>query len=348
MAIEHSLATRGNIFDVQKMKAPDGSPVDFVLNTLVETDDFTKDLPVFPANGGLTHYGLRTVNLPTGYFVDIGGSWKTSKSQLEPFIEGLATVRSTYQAPKDTYNTMEKSAGKARLAAERTGHITMMNQTWGDVMLQGVSVPNQSAIIGLMKRPPYMTYDSAFCFSAGGTSDLRSCWLMKPGIATVHGLYNPNHPTLGIEEDDKGEQLIDALGSGTDEHRWDIMIEYMIQKGLCIVDQRAVKRICNVPCGVSANPGVDLINAIIDASIINVPKMTMNPYANLPQPWFLYCDERLFSKLIRASNDKLFVYMSAENIYRTRMPMIGPDIIVRRWDALNKVLGAGETEIVAA
>ena len=40
------------------------------------------------------------------------------------------------------------------------------------------------------------------------------------------------------------------------------MYEYLITKGLAIRDQRAVKRVCNVDCGVSALPGNDLIEQI--------------------------------------------------------------------------------------
>ena len=351
----NTVSTHGNIYDVLKMKAPNGSAIDSVVNTLVEIDHFSADMPALPANGGLTHHGLRTIALPTGYLVDVGGSWKASKAQREPFVEGLCTVRSTYQAPKDTFTTEKPEIGQALLKAEKNGHVIMLNQTVGNLIMSGVTVPNQSALVGLMKRAPYTTYDNQFCFSAGGSgNDLRSCWLVKPGVETVHALYNGNHPTLGIEQEDKGEVLVTGLGTGTDEHRWDIMIEFMITKGICVRDMTALKRIANVDCGVTARPGADLINAIIEASIINSPKSaTLNvttggAVSEVQAPWFLYCDERLYAKLVIAANDKLFVYQSDANIFRTKLPMIGPDIIVRRMDALNHAIGSGESTVAAA
>ncbi|MFA7101068.1 MAG: major capsid protein [Bacilli bacterium] len=351
----NSLLTIGNVFDLLKMRHPDGTPVDQVVRALAERDDFARLVPAFPANEGLTHHALRQVSLPTGYLVTLGGSWKASKSQYEPIDEALCTIRSTYQSPKDHFKAYEPAIGQRLLKAEKTGHIMMLNQQVTNLMLNGTTAPNQAALTGLMKRSPYTTYDNKFTFSVGGSgTDLRSCWLMKPGIDTLHFLYNKNHPTFGIEQEDKGEVLIQGLGTSSDEHRWDIMIEFAIEKGICVLDQRALKRICNVPCGVSDNPGVDLINTIIDASIINAPtggSMEVNAngdVSELNSNWLLMCDERLYSKLVHANNDKYMVYQSDKNIYRTKMSMIGDNIIICRMDALNHEIGSGESAVSAA
>lgn len=351
----NSLVLAGNILDVLKFKAPDGSPIDRVVNTMTEIDHFTKDMPALPANAGLTHHGLRLIQLPTGYLVDVGGSWKESKAEFEPFIEGLCTIRSTYKAPTDTYEQESEAVGRAQLQANLDGHVMAMNQGVTNIMLEGSSTPNQSAILGLMERPPYLTYDNSFCFNLGGSgSDLRSAWLMKPGIDTVHTLYNPNHPTLGIEQKDMGVHPVTGLGTGSDEHRWDMWIEFRTIKGITIRDMTAVKRLCNIPCGLTDYPGDDVINMAIEASIINATKLPgMGQALGTAEPdilntWMLYCPERLYAKMVRASNDKLMVYKSAENIYRTELPMIGPNIIIRRMDALNHAIGSGETAVVAA
>lgn len=353
-----TLATFGNIFDVLKFKSPNGTPIDSVVNTLAERDDFTRLMPAYPANNGLTHHGLRTVSLPTGYKVAIGGSWKGSKSQREAFVETLCTIRSTYQAPKDTFTTERPEVGMRLLSAEKTDHVMALNQSIMNLMISGETDPTLDGIVGLMKRTAYATYDNKFCFSAGGSgSDLRSCWLIKPGINTVHTLYNPNHPTLGVEMDDKGEVKVTNDDDSTipaGEHRWDVMIEFMLQKGLCIRDQRAVKRIANVACGVSDYPGADLINTVIEASIINAPTngtLEMSANGNVTEvasPWLLFCDERLYAKLVVAANDKLMVYTSDANIYKTKLPMIGSNIIVCRMDALNHDIGSGESSVSAA
>jgi hypothetical protein len=353
-----SLATTGNIFDVLKMKNPNGTTIDSILNALAERDDFMSFVPAFPANNGLSHHALRQISLPTGYLVDIGGSWPVSKSDYEPIVEQMATIRSTYQAPRDTFTTETPEAGRMLIKANKSAHVMMLNQQLTNMIFNGTKgavTPNQSSIIGFAQRAPYATYDNKFTFNVGGAgNDLRSCWLMKPGIDTLHYIYNSNHPTLGIEQEDLGKQVIQGLGSANDEHRIDIMIEFMLQKGIFVRDQRALKRICNVPVGVDDLPGADLINQIIEASIINAPTggtMQVEESGNVtdtPAPWLLMCDERLYAKLVIAANNKLLVYKSDDNIYRTKLPMIGDNIIILRMDALNQDLGDGETVVAAA
>jgi hypothetical protein len=346
----------GNMFDVMKFKLPNGQAVQRVAATLAERDDFTRLVPAYPANNGLTNHGLRQVSLPTGYLVDVGGSWKSSKGEFEPIVDTMCTIRSTLQTPKSVYQNCPPEVGMQRLRADKASHIMALNQGMTNMMLDGPTTPDLSALIGLKQRAPYTTYDNKFCFSAGGTgSDLRSCWLMKPGIDTIHALYNPYHPTLGVEEEDKGEQLITGLGTSSDEHRWDLFIEFMLQKGFHIEDQRAVKRICNVACGVTDNPGTDLINTIFDAANINAPTggtlmsydSQMNVVNELPSPWLLFCDERLYTKLVRAMNDSVKIVRTDANVYKRSLPMLD-DIIICRWDALNKTIGSGETAVAAA
>jgi len=350
----NTVGVSGNILDVLKFKMPDGSAVDQPINAMVELNDFQMDMPALPANGGMTHQGLRTIQLPTGYLTDVGGSWKSSKAEFEMFIDGLMTLRSTYRAPIDTYEVESAEIGQAQLEANLDGHIHALTQGLMNMMLEGSSVPNQSGLSALMQRDPYTTHDSSFTFSVGGSgSNLRSAWLMKPGIDTVHTVYNPNHPTLGIEQKDMGVHPVTGLGTSSDEHRWDMWIEHKIVSGIVIKDQTAVKRICNIPVGLADYPGEDVINLAIEASIINATKQPgksqgLGTASQILNTWMLYCDERLYAKIVRASNDKLMVYMSDQNIYRTSLPMIGTNIIIRRMDALNHALGSGETEIAAA
>ena len=346
----------GNIYDLQKFKLPDGSPLMNVVNALAERDDFSKFIPAFPANQGLTHHGLRTITLPTGYVVDVGGSWPASKSAHEPNVEQITTIRSAYKAASDTFTQEDEAVGRQLLKTAKIDHVMAINQGVVNMMMVGPSTPAQSGLVGLQQRTPWSTYDNKFTWNVGGSgNDLRSCWMMKPGLDTVHFLYNKNHPTLGVEMIEKGEFPEEGLGTNDDEHRWNIWIEFMIQKGIYIRDQRAVKRICNVPCGIDDLPGADLIAAIIEASIVNAPTggtITLTEAngtkTDLASPWLLFCDERLYAKLVISANDKLKVFRSDKNIYQTDLPMIGTNIIILRMDALNKVLGSGESEVSAS
>jgi len=335
-----TLANRANLFDVQKLKAPGGGIVE-VTNTLTEVCDLLADLDALPSNGGLFHQGTRVSALPSGSLVNVGGTWGSSKSERTPFVEALATIKDRWQSPKDVLTTEGKDVSQALVADEDRNHLEGNTQSWANLLIEGQASPTQNSIVGLMDRAPWNAIDSEFCFDVGGTGDdLRSAWLMQPSVTTVHLIYNPNHPTLGVEMEDKGEVFVqDPTAASLDaaEGRWDIIHEYMLQEGICIRDQRAVKRIANVPCGSNDTPGADLINNVIRASLKH------NLSSN--KMWMLYCDADLYTQLVIGANDKLKVYNSDKNIYQTVLPMIGPNIIIRRLDALNKAVSSGETEV---
>jgi len=337
----NTIGVAGNIYDLLKIKAPDGSPIDFVVNTLMERDPFTAILPVIPSNGGLSHRGLRLTGLPTPYVVDIGGSWKESKSDREPFTEGLVTIRSAYQAPQDAFENESPAIRAALLEEERKAHIEAIDQAAMNLMLRGSdsTTKGQNKLIGLLERAPYQSVDNKYVFDVGGSAILRHALLMKLGVSTVCGLYNPFHPTMGIEEKDKGEVRVDGLGTSEDEHRYDICIEYAITKGLCLRDQTAFKLIANIPVAASDNPGSTIVDMAIEASLVNATKNGDG------KPWVLFCSERTYAKLVKAQNDKTFVYTTADNIWRTELPMISPNITIAVMDALNLDIADSETEL---
>jgi len=341
-----TLANRANLFDVQKQKAPDGGAIE-VTNTLVETNDLIKDLPAVPSNGGLFHQGARVTSLPSGSLVNVGGTWSSSKMETQPFVENLATIRSRYQAPKDVLTTEGAAVSAQTVQDNINAHLEGLGQGWTNLILEGPTAPQQNAVVGLMGRAPWKDIDNEYTYDVGGTgNNLRSAWLIKPHRSKVHLIYNPNHPTLGVGHDDKGEVFVQDFGSTSNpasldaaEGRWDIIHEFMLQEGICIKDQRAVKRIANIPCGPTDSPTAELINNAIRASL----KHTVRTGDNTP--WFLYCDADVYTQLVLGANDKLKVFMSEANIYQTKLPMIGPDVIIRRMDALNHAADSGETQV---
>lgn len=332
----NTMTANPNLFDVMKFKAPDGGALECA-RVLDERNDLIKDLPALPSNGGLYHTGLRIANLPNGSLVNVGGSWGSSKSERTPYVESLATIRDSLEIKKDELQTEGKEVSQALVEDEDRNHIEGNGQAWCNLIIQGPSTPNQSGIVGLMGRAPWNALDSEFTYDVGGSgSNLRSAWLIQPGITTVNLRYNPNHPTLGVEYEDKGE-VYKVDQNDTTKHRWYIVHEYMLQEGICIHDQRAVKRIANIPCAITDYSGPDVVKYALAASKKHSTLST--------RPWMLYCDADLYIQLVWGANDKLKVYMSDKNIYQTELPMIGPNIIIRRLDALNHASGSGETAV---
>lgn len=333
----NDLSSRENLYDVTKRKAPNGGTLD-ATNTLIETNDIIKDTPTLPANGGLFHEGMRVTSLPSGSLVDIGGVWGPSKGTEEKFVEQLATIKSQFDAEIETLRT-EGPEVSAKLVTDRRGqHIESLGQAWTNLWLNGPTTPTQSAIRGLLNRKPWNAVDNKYVFSVGGTGlNLRSALLVYPSPTTFHFLYNPNHPTLGVQEEESEKvwiPYVSATSASPTLGNWHRKIDFTLQQGYCVRDQRAFKRICNIDCGPSATVSADLINSIIKASTVNAVKNVQ---------YFLYCDEWLYAYLVIGANNLLKVYMSDKNIYQTELPMIGTNIIIRRMDALNHDIGSGET-----
>lgn len=338
-----SLATELNLFDILKLKAPDNKGALDVAEVLNETNDALRLLPNYPANGNSFHEGLRTTSLPSGEFSYIGGSWGVSKGTEEKFVESLCLVRAAMEIRSDVLKSQGSQLALAMLNNKKRQCIEGLHQAWSNLLLKGVSVPNQLAIIGLEKRAPWNAYDNEYCFNIGGSgNDKRSAWLMAPGAQSVHLLHNPLHPTLGIGYEAKPEsRLIDS--DATTKHYYVLPYEFEFQGGLCIPDQRAVKRLCNIDCAITDSPGIDVVNYAIEATLRH------NLLSN--SQWILFCDANLYAKLIRAMNDKTMVFMNDQNVWRTNLPSIGAgkgSIVIARWDSLNYAPASGESAVSAA
>ena len=333
-----TLSSRANLYDVLKFKRPDAKGALAAANTMIEQNDLLRDLASVAANGGIFHQGLRVNSLPSGSLVEVGGTWGSTKTERTPYVEMLATIRDSWESPIDVLKTEGREISMALVEDEKVNHIEGNTQAWVNLLLKGPTTPAQNAVVGLMKRPPWNAIDSEFCYDVGGSGDdLRSAWLMMPSISTVHLLHNPNHPTLGVEMEDMGRsRAVDQLD--TTKHNWILTIEFLLQQGLNIRDQRAVKRLANIPCAITDYSGPEVIRFAITASLKH------KTLAN--RPWFLYCDADLYAQLVNGTNDKLKVYTSDKNIYQTTLPMIGSNIIIRREDALNYASGSGEAEVL--
>ena len=328
-----------NLFEMLKLKGPDGKILE-VAEVLNEVNDAVKMLPAFPANGNQYHEGIRDIALPSGEFSYIGGTWGLSKGTEEKYVEQLCLVRSAMEIKTDVLKSQGPQLGKATINHKKRQHIEGLSQSWSNLILKGVSAPNQLAIVGLEKRAPWNAVDNEYTFDIGGSGDdLRSAWLIAPGPATCHLLYNPLHPTLGVEAEEKPESRERDADDST-KHYYCIPYEFMYQGGISIPDQRAVKRLANIPCAITDNPGIDVVNYAIEASLRH------NLLAR--SQWILFCDANLYAKLVRASNAVTKIYTDAKNIWNTDLPTIGTgkgSIVIARWDSLNYAPSGGESSV---
>ena len=321
---ELEYGNRDNLFNAMKAKAPSGEILDLTYR-LVERDPILRDVPTYPANNGATHFGHRWLTDITPTVSVVGGGWTSSVAQGQQYDEDMVLVRSRYQCPADVLQHMGSGAAAYRDAQEGI-HEKSMQRGWTSTIIRGTAAGSNKLVNGMASRAPWNAITTDYCVDMGGSTNLRSMWLVNPGAAKFHLIHNPNNPTLGVKRTPKPQQLVtvtdtDANGSGK---RWDEITEFEFEHGICICENMAIKRIAN-------NDHTATITAATIEKIIELRLIHDN---FLDGQWFLWCDPRMFINLIKLAQTEMNVIYSSDNPYRVNLPMIG-DIIVRNIEALN-------------
>lgn len=340
---------RLNLYYIHQARSDKGEILNMAQN-LAERNDLIRDLPSIPANQGLTDKGFRWTSLPGGQRVQIGGYWTSSQPTGENFVEGMLSIKDSYEPHTDTLTDDDPAAAAARVDADIAAFEEGMSQGWVNLLIKGDTTPQQDSIVGMMKRAPYNAIDNEFTFNVGGSTvsgntNLRSAWLMCPGINTVHLIHNKAHPTLGIEVKRMPMQrVLDPLDST--KHAWISPVEFTFQQGISIRDQKAVKRLANIVSAYGDTLSGSFFEALMYArNMHSVVGAMETSDGSKGSQWFLYVDGWTYSKIIATINvTGSQVYMGDNNIYRTKLVMIG-DIIIRRLDGLNYTSGSGETYV---
>ena len=340
---------RLNLFNVHQVKSDRGETLNMAQN-LAERNDLIRDLPTYKANQGLTHKIFRWTTLPSGERVQIGGTWGAEAPQGENAVEGMFSLKTSYEPKTDTLTDDDPEAASARVDGDIAAFEEGLSQSWANLLLKGDPAPRQDSIVGLMQRGPYNAIDNEFCFNVGGSAvsantNLRSAWLMCPGINTVHLIHNGAHPTVGVERKRMPIQRVEDPDNVGTKHSYISPVEFAFQQGICIRDQRAVKRLANIPAAYGDTLTGDWFEALMYARYNHSIIGQMDTMAgNKGSQWFLYVDGWTYAKLVTAANNEKGVYFSSDNIYVTKLMMIG-DIIVRRLDALSLDAASGETYV---
>jgi len=236
-------------------------------------------------------------------------------------------MKARYQIPVDALKSEGAKAGDYRREQEKA-HEEGMSQSAAMTLTYGDNSTAPEKINGLTNTAPWNDLtETDYVYDMSGSSNLRSAWLIAPGMSNCHLIHPRGEPGLGLSREDKGEVLVTAsdTDTGATGKRWDVITEFEWIFGIVVRDQRSVKRICNIDYSLSAM-STDLIRKILQARHLH--------NISAPNGWFLYCDARIYTQLLIMAGDKLNVRYSADNPYRTSLPMIG-DIMIRRMDALN-------------
>ena len=95
-----------------------------VAEVLNETNDMIADAHVQQANDITSHLVAKRSALPVPVFTDVGQGWSPTSGTINQAREGIATLRSRYQAPQQVLD-LQPNPAKARSQQERA-HVEAM------------------------------------------------------------------------------------------------------------------------------------------------------------------------------------------------------------------------------
>lgn len=341
---ENEYGNRENIFNMMQAFSVDGQYLEMAQN-LVQVNDLLRYTPTFPANENLSHRGARYDSLPEAVYSALGDAVTSSFARISSYREVLGILRSRWQCPEDILKAQGEPSQMDRFrTGQERANIEGMTQGQAQALLRGASAANHERLDGIFQRAPWNSItNTTYVFDAGGTgSTLRSALLIKPGQDTFHLLHPKYHATKGIERIDRGSVPVlvtttDANGT-SNATRFDVMTDFEYWGGWNIVNQKAIKRIVNIPVDYASLSAL-IVRKIIEArhrhSVISSMPGAVNPQMMVEAPWHLYCDPLVYTQLVDYTLGKLNVNYTANNPYKIELPMIG-DIIILRMDALDE------------
>ncbi|KKM07849.1 hypothetical protein LCGC14_1729800 [marine sediment metagenome] len=331
MATTNTLTGRENLLNIAQMTH--NQEIIDVAEVLNETNDMIADAHVERANDITSHVVSRRTLMPVPTWTKVGEGWVPTAGLVNQVREGIATMRSRYQAPQQVLD-LQPNPAKARQQQERA-HIEAMGHEFSRTVIAGSMNASPEEFNGLENR--YGTLSTAaqigtgaadvqYVLNNGNTtgSDSTSIWFLQWGPGKVYLVYPRNSAGGGIKKEDKGLVLTNAdntaAAAGITAQIWAFITEFSWEVGLVVEDTRAVKRLANIDsvAGETFTLNEDFIIQI------------RNNFQT-PGTVFMYCNETIFTQLQILAKDKQNVFWTQEAPFGKPQLMF-QDMPVRRMD----------------
>ena len=317
-----------------------------VAEVLNEANDIVADAIVQRGNDITSHVVSRRTALPAVNWVKAGNGWNATTGLLNQVREEMGMLKARYLCPEDVMR-LQPNPAKYRMQQERA-YIESMGQELANTLvgntLSGALSPTSSPpeeFAGFQYRLASLaTTDTNYVGDNGGvTSGAHSSiyfvqW--KPG--GVYLIHPRNTDGGGLKKKDEGRVYTSgdnsvasttATGSNPNPTNslWAYVTEFSWDVGLCIEDQRCVKRLANIDttAGSSFTLNEDKIIAIRNNFKMN-------------DTIYMYCNETVFTQLQIRAKDKTNVHWTENNPFG-KPQLYFLDMPVRRCDAITNVEG---------
>ena len=315
-----------------------------VAEVLNETNDILADAIVQRANDITSHMVTRRTALPTSSWVKIGNGWNATVGTTNQAREEIGQQKARYSCPEDVMR-LQPNPAKYRMQQERA-YIESMGQEVANTLVGNFTGGSLSPAV----RPPeefagfqyrlnsLATTDTNYVGNNGGTAGgaHSSIYFVQWKPGGVYLIHPRNTDGGGLKKKDEGRVYTsgdNAVASTTatapnpTNSLWAYVTEFSWDVGLCIEDQRCVKRLANIDTTAGSSYTLNEDKII---EIRNNFKMNDTIY--------MYCNETIFTQLQIRAKDKTNVHWTEQNPFG-KPQLYFLDMPVRRCDAITNVEG---------
>ena len=314
-----------------------------VAEVLNETNDIVSDAIVQRGNDITSHVVSRRTALPAVNWVKVGNGWNATTGLVNQAREEMGMLKARYLCPEDVMR-LQPNPAKYRMQQERA-YIESMGQELANTLVGNVSAGDLSPGV----NPPeefagfQLRYNSLgtdytnYVISNGHTTDDNtntSIWFVQWKPGGVYLIHPRNTDGGGLKKKDEGRVYTSgdnaiastsASAPNPTNSLWAYVTEFSWDVGLCIEDQRCVKRLCNI------DPDHTATNTLDEDKIIQIRN---NFRTN--DTISMYCNETTFTQLQILAKDKTNVHWTENNPFG-KPQMYFLDMPVRRCDAITNV-----------
>lgn len=311
-----------------------------VAEVLNETNDVIADAIVQRANDMTTHQVTRRTRLPAVNWVKAGNGWNATVGLTNQAIEQMGMLKARYLCPEDVMR-IQPNPAKYRANQERA-YIESMGQELANTLMGNVTSGALDPVVvppeefaGFQYRLNTISSDPTKYVVNNGNdsgSDNTSIYFVQWAMNKVYLIHPRNTDGGGLKKKDEGRVYTSgdnavasnsAANPNPTNSLWAYITEFSWDVGLCVEDQRSVKRLCNID---SVSTATKTLNEDFIIQIRNNFKGNDTVY--------MYCNETVFTQLQILAKDKTNVHWTENNPFG-KPQLYFLDMPVRRCDAIT-------------
>lgn len=312
-----------SLLGLARQMDPSGNILD-IAEVLDEVNPIFVDAPMIASNLTMSHLITRRTTLPAPTWTKINGGITPTRGDTSQVEEDIGMLEARCEI--DT-RLLDLASDPAKVRRnESRPFIEGIGQEFANTFIAGSRTSSPEEFDGLETRYSAIdsgTYQTVFNNGETTGSTNTSIWIIQWGESMCHLIYPKNSSTIGIIQDNKGEEPVFESGSTTAKYYAWVTV-FKLHCGLAVHDIRCIKRIANINSDRTDAQSLDE-----DVIIQAIDCMPFNGRGAV-----IYCNNGILTQLNILAKDKTNVYYTPDGPFgRPQMNFRG--IPVHRLDAIT-------------